>query len=104
MKDAVAESGKTQFPGRDLEEENITLRAEIERLRRILAANGLTAASAIRNQHNSRLPIIPNSWKIAKNAPNSVSACFEVCFMAEKMFMQNGGPTRMAVQDIRLLR
>ena len=34
---------------RDLERENRTLRAEIDRLRKILAANGLPSASALAN-------------------------------------------------------
>ena len=59
MKDAVAEGEQTPFSGRDLEEENKALRKEIERLRKVLAANGLTSASALNNQHNSDLPVVP---------------------------------------------
>jgi hypothetical protein len=44
MKDAAAEGKQTPSQEQDLEEENKALRAEIERLRRIMAANGLTAA------------------------------------------------------------
>jgi hypothetical protein len=47
------------FPGRDLEEENKALRAEIECLRKVLASNGLTSASAITHRHNSDLPKVP---------------------------------------------
>ena len=47
------------FPGRDLEEENKALRAEIERLRKVLASNGLTSASALTNRHNSDLRVVP---------------------------------------------
>ena len=47
------------FPGRDLEEENKALRAEIERLRKVLASNGLTSASALTHPHNSDLPAVP---------------------------------------------
>ena len=59
MKDAVAEGAQTPFSGRDLEEENKALRKEIERLRKVLAANGLTSPSALANQHNSDLPVVP---------------------------------------------
>lgn len=45
MKDAETEGVQMPFSGRDLEEENKALRAEIERLRKVLAANGLTSAS-----------------------------------------------------------
>jgi len=43
----MAEGGQMPFPGRDPEEENKALRAEIKRLRKILASNGLTSASAL---------------------------------------------------------
>ena len=59
MKNAVAEGVQMPFPVRDLEEENKALRKEIERLRRVLAANGLTSASALTNQHSSDLPVVP---------------------------------------------
>ncbi len=52
------EGGQMSFPGRDLEEENKALRAEIERLRQVLASNGLTSASALTNQHTSGLPVV----------------------------------------------
>lgn len=55
----MAEGGKVTFPGRDLEEENKALRAEIERLRKVLASNGLTSASALTHPHNSDLPRVP---------------------------------------------
>lgn len=42
MKDAVTEGGQAPFSGRNLEEENKALRAEIERLRKMLASNRLT--------------------------------------------------------------
>lgn len=42
----MAEGGQMPFPGRDLEEENKALRAEIERLRKVLASNGLTSVDA----------------------------------------------------------
>ena len=47
------------FPGRDLEEENKALRAEIERQRKVLASNGLTSASALAHRHKSDLPVVP---------------------------------------------
>jgi len=59
MKDSVAEDGQKPFSGRNLEEENKALRDEIERLRKILASNVLTSASALTNQHNSDLPPVP---------------------------------------------
>lgn len=59
MKDAVTEGGQAPFSGRNLEEENKALRAEIERLRRILASNRLTSASVLSNQHNSDLSPVP---------------------------------------------
>ncbi|MGA3133903.1 MAG: hypothetical protein ABSD59_24345, partial [Terracidiphilus sp.] len=59
MKNAVAEGAQRPVSGRDLEEENKALRKEIERLRKVLAANGLTSASALTNQHNSYLPVVP---------------------------------------------
>jgi regulator of replication initiation timing len=55
----MAEGGQMPFPGRDLEEENKALRAEIERLRKVLASNGLTSASALTHGHNSDLPAVP---------------------------------------------
>jgi hypothetical protein len=55
----MAEGGWIPFPGRDPEEENKALRAEIERLRKILASNGLTSASALTHRHNSDLPAVP---------------------------------------------
>jgi hypothetical protein len=55
----MAEGGQMPFPGRDLEEENKALREEIQRLRKVLAANGLTSASAITHRHNSDLPAVP---------------------------------------------
>jgi superfamily II DNA or RNA helicase len=55
----MAEGGQMPFPGRDLEEENKALREEIQRLRKILAANGLTSASALTNRHNSDLRVVP---------------------------------------------
>jgi len=42
----MAEGGQMPFPGRDLEEENKALRAEIERLRKVLASNDLTSVDA----------------------------------------------------------
>ena len=51
----MAEGGQMPFPGRDLEEENKALRAEIERLRKVLTSNGLTSASALTHRHNSDL-------------------------------------------------
>jgi hypothetical protein len=60
MKNAVAEGVQMPFPVRGLEEENKALRKEIERLRKVLAASGLTSASALTNQHNSDLPVVPN--------------------------------------------
>jgi superfamily II DNA or RNA helicase len=45
----MTEGGKTQFPKRDLEEENQLLRLEVERLKQILATHGLPAASALIN-------------------------------------------------------
>ena len=59
MKNAVAEGVQMPFPVRDLKEENKALREEIQRLRGVLAANGLTSASARTNQHNSDLPVVP---------------------------------------------
>jgi superfamily II DNA or RNA helicase len=59
MKNAVAEGVQMPFPVRDLEEENKALRKEIERLRKVLAASGLTSASALTNQHSSDLPVVP---------------------------------------------
>ena len=59
MKNAVAEGVQMPFPVRDLKEENKALREEIQRLRKVLAANGLTSASARTNQHNSDLPVVP---------------------------------------------
>jgi len=44
-------------------EENKALRAEIERLRKVLASNGLTSASALTHRHNSDLPVIPKLQK-----------------------------------------
>ena len=58
MKDAEAEGVQMLFPGCDLEEENKALRAEIERLRKVLAANGLTSASALIKQCNCDLPVV----------------------------------------------
>jgi hypothetical protein len=55
----MAEGGQMSFPGRDLEEENKALRAEIERLRKVLASNGLISASALTHRHNSDLPRVP---------------------------------------------
>jgi hypothetical protein len=55
----MAEGGQMPFPGRDLKEENKALRAEIERLRKVLASNGLTSASALAHRHNSDLPAVP---------------------------------------------
>ena len=55
----MAEGGQMPFPGRDLEEENKALREEIQRLRKVLAANGLTSASAITHRHNSDLAAVP---------------------------------------------
>ena len=55
----MAEGGQMPFPGRDLEEENKALRVEIERLRKILASNGLTSSSALTHRHNSDLPRVP---------------------------------------------
>jgi hypothetical protein len=45
----MTEGGKTQFPKRDLEEENQLLRLEVERLKQILAAHRLATASALIN-------------------------------------------------------
>jgi hypothetical protein len=59
MKNAVAEGVQMPFPVRDLEEENRDFREEIERLRGVLAANGLSSASALTNQLNSDLPVVP---------------------------------------------
>jgi hypothetical protein len=50
---------ETLFPKRDLEEENKAIRAEIECLRKVLASNGLTSASALTCPHNSDLPRVP---------------------------------------------
>ena len=47
MKNAVAEGVQMPFPVRDLKEENKALREEIQRLRKVLAANGLTSAFAM---------------------------------------------------------
>lgn len=44
---------------RDLEEENRTLRAEIDRLRRILAANGLPSASMLESKREPNLQAVP---------------------------------------------
>jgi hypothetical protein len=55
----MAEGGQMPFRGRDLEEENKALLAEIERLRKGLASNGLTSASALTHRHNSDLPAVP---------------------------------------------
>jgi len=55
----MAEGEQMPFPGRDLEGENKALRAEIERLRKVLASNGLTSASALTHRHNSDLPVVP---------------------------------------------
>ena len=63
----MAEGGQISFPGRDLEEENKALRAEIERLRRILASNGLTSASALPIDTTQICQNFPNSRKSAKN-------------------------------------
>lgn len=57
MQDAVAEGGHMPPQGRDLEEENKALRAEIERPQKVLAANGLTSPSALTHQHKSDLPV-----------------------------------------------
>ena len=55
----MAEGGQMPFPGRDLKEEHKALRAEIEPLRKVLASNGLTSASALTHRHNSDLPVVP---------------------------------------------
>jgi regulator of replication initiation timing len=55
----MAEGGQLPYPGRNLEEENKALRAEIERLRKVLASNGLISASALTHRHNSDLPAVP---------------------------------------------
>jgi hypothetical protein len=52
-------AGRLPFPRRDLEEENKVLRAEIERLRKILVSNDLTSASALTHRHHSDLPAVP---------------------------------------------
>src|SRR5208282_3574328 len=44
---------------KSLRGEPYPLRAEIERLRKILASNGLTSASALTHRHNSDLPAVP---------------------------------------------
>ncbi len=59
MKNAVAEGVQMPIPVRDLEEVNKALREEIERLRKVLAANGLASVSSLTNQHNSDLPVVP---------------------------------------------
>jgi len=55
----MAEGGQMPFPGRDPEEDNKALRAEIERLRKVLASNGSTSASQLTHRHNSDLPAVP---------------------------------------------
>jgi hypothetical protein len=55
----MAEGWQMPLPGRDPEEENKALRAEIKRLRKVLASNGLTSASALTHRHNSDLPAGP---------------------------------------------
>lgn len=52
----MAEPSSPASTHRSLEEENKTLRTELERLRKILAASGLTTASALANQSNSHMP------------------------------------------------
>lgn len=58
MKDAVVGGEQMPTQGHDLEEENKALRAEIERLRKILEALGSTSASALGNQHDDNRPTI----------------------------------------------
>ena len=60
MKNAVAEGAQMPFPVRDLEEKNKALGKETQRLGKVLAAKGLTSASALTNQQNSDLPVVPN--------------------------------------------
>jgi hypothetical protein len=71
----MAEGGQRPFPGRDLEEENKALRAEIEHLRKILASNGLTSASALTHRHNSDLPAVPNQDERYPGIANVAEFC-----------------------------
>ncbi len=73
------------FPGRDLEEENKALRAEIELLRKVLASNGLTSASALTHRHNSDLPAVPKQPEDRQERAEQRIVLFESCFMVAKM-------------------
>jgi len=54
----MAEPIMPPIPLPNLEEENQALRAEIERLRKILAANGLTSPATLTNQHSFNPPVV----------------------------------------------
>ena len=101
MKNAVAEGVQMPFPVRDLKEENKALRAKIERLRKVLASNGLTSASALTHRHNPDLPKVPKQPEDRQERAKQRIVFFEACFMAAKMFMQDDGTMQMAAQDIR---
>jgi regulator of replication initiation timing len=81
----MADGWQMPLPGRDPEEENKALRAEIKRLRKVLASNGLTSASALTHRHNSDLPAVPKQpedrpERIDMKMCNDVQVLFALAF------------------------
>jgi hypothetical protein len=95
----MTENGSDSLPFEPPEQENVRLREENARLRRLLAVHSIPIPQLPAENPPTKTVEPPPPWT-RRNAPDRGSRCFEVCFGGEKMSTLGDGRMLMAGTDI----
>jgi hypothetical protein len=96
----MTENGSDFLPFEPPEQENIRLREESVRLRRLLAAHSIPIPKLAPENPSPVKTIDAAPPGIKRNEPERESRCFEACFAEERMSTPGDGKTMTAGTDM----